>query len=171
MKKNLISVLILVLVLANLIVTAVLLITVLPQTKKANDLIDKVAEAIDLELTSGDVVSKANRVALENIQVVDVSEAMTITLKDSGDGVTHYAVLNVAISLDTSSEGYATYGATFSEKESLVKSTINAVVCNFTIDEMRTNPAEAQDEILLDLQDIFGSDLVVGVDFTGATYQ
>lgn len=171
MKKNLISVLILVLVLANLIVTAVLLITVLPQTKKANDLIDKVAEAIDLELTSGDIVSNANRVALENIEVVDISEAMTITLKDSGDGVTHYAVLNVAISLDTSSEGYATYGATFATKESLVKSAINAVVSGFTIDEMRTNAAEAQDQILLDLQDIFGSDLVVGVNFTGATYQ
>ena len=171
MKKNLISVLILVLVLANLIVTSVLLISVLPETKKANDLIDKVASAIDLELTSGDVVSEANRVSLENIEVVDIPDDLTITLKDNGDGSTHYMVLSAAVSLDTSSESYLTYGATFLDKVSLVKSTIINVVSGYTIDEMRSNPQEAMDDITLDLQDIFGSDLIVDVSFTEATFQ
>lgn len=42
MKKNLMSVLILALVVANLILTAILMISVVPQTKKANELINKV---------------------------------------------------------------------------------------------------------------------------------
>ena len=53
MKKNLISVLILTLVLANLVLTAILVFTVIPQTKKSNALIDEVCSAIDLELEGG----------------------------------------------------------------------------------------------------------------------
>ena len=53
MKKNLMSVLILALVVANLILTAILMISVVPQTKKANELVTKVCSAIDLELEGG----------------------------------------------------------------------------------------------------------------------
>ena len=42
MKKNLISVLILALVFANFVLTAILMFTVLPETQKANTLIEKV---------------------------------------------------------------------------------------------------------------------------------
>ena len=42
MKKNLISVLILALVFANFVLTAILMFSVLPETKKANTLIEKV---------------------------------------------------------------------------------------------------------------------------------
>ena len=42
MKKNLITVIILALVLANLILTAILVFTIIPQTKKSNQLIDQV---------------------------------------------------------------------------------------------------------------------------------
>ena len=49
MKKKLISVLILALVFANFVLTAILMFTVLPETQKANTLIEKVCSAIDLE--------------------------------------------------------------------------------------------------------------------------
>ena len=54
MKKNLITVIILALVLANLILTAILVFTIIPQTKKSNQLIDQVCSAINLELQSGE---------------------------------------------------------------------------------------------------------------------
>ena len=53
MKKNLISVVILALVFANFVLTALLMFSVLPETKKANTLIEKVCSAIDLDLNSG----------------------------------------------------------------------------------------------------------------------
>lgn len=43
MKKNLMSVLILALVLVNLILTGILTITILPQTKKSNELVNMYA--------------------------------------------------------------------------------------------------------------------------------
>ena len=54
MKKNLMSVIILALVLVNLVLTAILTFTIIPQTKKSNQLVDQVCSAIDLELESGD---------------------------------------------------------------------------------------------------------------------
>lgn len=50
MKKNLLTVIILALVLVNLILTAVLAFSVIPQTKKSNELIDQVCAAINIEL-------------------------------------------------------------------------------------------------------------------------
>ena len=47
MKKNLITVIILALVLANLILTAILVFTIIPQTKKSNQLIDQVCSAFN----------------------------------------------------------------------------------------------------------------------------
>ena len=48
MKKNLMTVIILALVLVNLVLTAILAFTIIPQTRKSNQLIDKIASAIDL---------------------------------------------------------------------------------------------------------------------------
>ena len=53
MKKNLLAVIILALVLVNLILTAVLVFSIIPQTKKSNELIDQVCAAINIELEGG----------------------------------------------------------------------------------------------------------------------
>ena len=60
MKKNLISVVILALVFANFVLTALLMFSVLPETKKANTLIEKVCPAIDLDLNSGAATGTSN---------------------------------------------------------------------------------------------------------------
>ena len=52
MKKNLMSVIILALVFANFVLTAILMFTVIPQTKKANNLIDQICESVSLYLNS-----------------------------------------------------------------------------------------------------------------------
>ena len=53
MKKSVISLLTLVLVLVNVVLTALLTFTILPQTKQANKLIEKVAGAIELDMSAG----------------------------------------------------------------------------------------------------------------------
>ena len=101
MKKNLITVVVLALVLVNLILTAILTITILPETKKANELITQVCSAIDLELKSGSVTSNITNVPLEKVATHDVAggESMTVNLKDSEDGKKHYAIIAVSISI------------------------------------------------------------------------
>ncbi len=67
MKKNLITVMVLALVLVNLVLTALLTITIVPQTKKANELITQVCSAINLELQSGSVTSDASAVPIDKL--------------------------------------------------------------------------------------------------------
>lgn len=171
MKKNLMSVVILALVLVNLILTAVLTITVLPETKKANELITQVCSAINLELESGSVKSDASSVPIDKLATYDISDSMTINLKDSGDGKEHYAVITVSLFMNKDSKGYKSFGESMEEKKNLVMSEITSVVSGFTYDEFKSDQQGVQDAIVADLQKLFDSDFIVSVGFPTVTCQ
>ncbi|MBC5713281.1 flagellar basal body-associated FliL family protein [Roseburia sp. BX1005] len=171
MKKNLMSVVILALVLVNLILTAILTITVLPETKKANELITQVCSAINLELESGSVTSDASSVPIDKLATYDISDSMTINLKDSGDGKEHYAVITVSLFMNKDSKGYKSFGESMEEKKNLVMSEITSVVSGFTYDEFKSDQQGVQDAIVADLQKLFDSDFIVSVGFPTVTCQ
>lgn len=171
MKKNLMSVVILALVLVNLILTAILTITVLPETKKANELITQVCSAINLELESGSVTSDASSVPIDKLATYDISDSMTINLKDSGDGKDHYAVITVSLFMNKDSKGYKSFGESMEEKKNLVMSEITSVVSGFTYDEFKSDQQGVQDAIVADLQKLFDSDFIVSVGFPTVTCQ
>ncbi len=171
MKKNLMTVVILALVLANLILTAILTITVLPETKKANELITQVCSAINLELESGSVTSDTSSVPIDKLATYDISDSMTINLKDSGDGKDHYAVITVSLFMNKDSKGYKSFGESMEEKKNLVMSEITSVVSGFTYDEFKSNQQGVQDAIVADLQKLFDSDFIVSVGFPTVTCQ
>lgn len=171
MKKNLMSVVILALVLVNLILTAILTITVLPETKKANALITQVCSAINLELESGSVTSDASSVPIDKLATYDISDSMTINLKDSGDGKDHYAVITVSLFMNKDSKGYKSFGESMEEKKNLVMSEITSVVSGFTYDEFKSDQQGVQDAIVADLQKLFDSDFIVSVGFPTVTCQ
>ncbi len=170
MKKNLMSVLILALLIVNLVLTSILTITILPQTKKSNELISQVCSAINLELQSGEVTD-ASTIPMDQIEVYNLTDSLTISLKDSKDGSEHYAVISASISMNKKSDDYDTYGKTISEKESLIANEINNIVSKYTIEEMKEDQQSVQNEILADLQKMFDSDFIVGVAFKNVTYQ
>jgi len=170
MKKNLMSVIILALVLANLVLTAILMITILPETKKANELITTVCQAIDLELKSGSINTTNVQVPIDKIATYD-TDSMTINLKKGEDGKDHYAVMVVSISMNTTNPDYETYGGTINDKASLIKSDITAVVSGFTIEEFNESQQAVQDAILKDLQNLYNSDFIISVGFPTLTLQ
>lgn len=168
MKKNLVSVVILALVLANLILTAILVFTIIPQTKKSNALIDQVCTAIDLELEGGQNKDLSS-IPIENIEVYNITDNFTVSLQDDENG-THYAVFSVGLSLNTKSDGYKTYKGSegLTEKETIIRSEINTIVNKYTLQEFNADGHQAvKDEILKKMQGMFGgSDFVVGVNFS-----
>lgn len=175
MKKNLITVIILALVVVNLVLTAVLTISIVPETKKANELITKVCSAIDLDLQAGDT---AGTLSINVSDMVDypVNEGanQTINLADNGDGNLHYAVLVVSLSLDSTNEDYPNMGdgaGNLSQHDSIICDTIKKVVSSHTIDDMRNNEDGVKEEILEELQTLFKSSFIVRVNFSSATYQ
>lgn len=173
MKKNLMSVLILALVLANLILTVILMISVVPQSKKANELITKVCNAIDLQLDSGKEDGSVNvpMDQLEEVKIAD-GETMTINLKKGEDGKDHWAVISFALAVDTKHKDYKKYGIeAITEKQGLIKDEMNKIVANHTMEELRDNAAGVQGEILKKLQKMFDSDYIVSVAFDTINYQ
>lgn len=174
MKKNLITVVILALVVVNLVLTAVLTITIIPETKKANELITKVCSAIDLDLVAGDT---AGSLSVDVANMVDYAVnsggTMTINLKDSGDGENHYAVLAVSLSMDNQNQDYIDKFATDSltPYDNIISDTVKSVVQNHTIDDMRNSEDAVKEEILEALQTLFKSSFIIRVNFSSATYQ
>ncbi len=171
MKKNLMSVLILALVVANLILTAILMISIVPQTKKANELINKVCSAIDLELEGGKENSSID-IPMENVETVAISsgESLTINLKSDGDKKS-YAVISVSLALDTKNKGYKKGSEAITKNEAIIKDEIIKIVSSHTIEDMRNKQGDVQNEILKRLRKLFDSDFIVSVAFPTYTYE
>lgn len=171
MKKNLMTVIILALVLVNLVLTAILAFTIIPQTRKSNQLIDKIASAIDLELEDGSSKDTA-AVPVEDIEVYDIEASFTVNLSPSGDGKDHVAVFSIGLSLNTKSDGYNSIGTEgLKAKETLIKNDINTIVSGYTMEQFREDEQSVKDAILEDLQEMFGSDFIVGVSFSSVNTQ
>lgn len=170
MKKNLLSVLVLALVLANLILTAILTFSVISEVKKTDALVGKIATAIDLEMREVNG-GEEEEVPIEKLAVYNIEESMTINLKPGEDEAEHYAKLSVSLSMNTENEDYEKYGETIAEKESLIKNEVNDVVSSYTIDEIKSNTQAVQDELLERVRKMYDSDFIVEVIFRDVVYQ
>ncbi len=172
MKKNLISVIILALVLANFVLTALLIFSVLPETNKANAMIEKVCSAIDLELNSGAGTGISN-VPIEQIESYPVNEgeALTINLAaGEGEKDPHYAQIAVSLSLNTKSDNYKKYPATdLAAKDDIICNDIIQIVGSYTLAQFNSNREDIQKEILDEMQGLFGGDYIVAVNFSEVT--
>jgi flagellar FliL protein len=170
MKKNLISVIILALTFANFVLTALLIFTVLPETKKANEMITAVCSAIDLELNSGAATGLSN-LPIEQITTYSVNggESITTNLK-SDDGKNHYVIVTVSLSLNNESDNFTKYSPdVLTEKDAIIQDDIIQIISGYTVDDFNGNVSDIKEQILADMQSMFGSDYVVGVNFSGLT--
>lgn len=174
MKKNLMSVLILALVIVDLVLTAIMMISIVPQTRKSNELIDKVCSAINLELQSGEVTDVAT-FPIEQRAVYNLENEFTINLKNSvdqsGKSSAHYAILDVSIYMDKENEDYAKYGKEdkISEYVKLIENEVITTVKEYTKEELTENTESVQKEITKRLQTLFDSEFIIGVGFSKLT--
>lgn len=168
MKKSLITIITLLLVLINLVLTALLTFTILPETKKANDLITKVAGAIDLDLTSGEATTANGSTGLADKEPYTITDSITVNLKNGSDGTAHYAVLSkITLTINKKSENYATYGGDkMKSYDGIITDTISKVVAKYSVDELQAKSQEAQDDVKDELAKSFGGDLVTAVGWT-----
>ncbi|MDD6481921.1 MAG: flagellar basal body-associated FliL family protein [Lachnospiraceae bacterium] len=171
MKKNLISVIILALVFANFVLTAILMFTVLPETKKANNLIEKVCSAVDLDLNSGAANGTTN-IPVDQQEIYKVSEGADITtnLAKGADNKAHYAVVSISLVLNTKSDNYEKYNQEFlKSQDDTIKDDIIKVIGSYSYDDFDTKKDEIRETILGDMQNLFGKDYVVGINFSKMT--
>ena len=103
---------------------------------------------------------------------MNAGEAMTVNLKPGEDGVEHYALVKVVLGINKTDEDYKKYGSSekLTEKEGMMQGRVFSVVSSHTVDEMRENKDEIQEEILKELRKMYDSNFIASVSFT-VTYQ
>ena len=72
MKKNLMTVLIMALVFVNVVLSAVIMITLVPAAKKTNELVATVCSAVELELKSGKTYN-VSTIPIEQTELVNLT--------------------------------------------------------------------------------------------------
>ena len=174
MKKNLMSVVILALVAVNLVLTGIIMFSTVSANRKTIALVDDIAAILNLELekpSAGEENAEEEMVAPENSEVYDIADAMTVALRDSGDGKDHYAICSVSFSLNTQNEDYKTYQPMLAAKESKIKSEIIEVVGSYTKEQAQADVHGIENAILAKVQAMFDSKFVYEAYFRDIKFQ
>lgn len=173
MKKNLISIIILALLIVNVVLTAIMMFSVVGTSRKTAALVDNISTALSLELEAngnGEDTSIPD-IPMSEIATYDISEKMTMPLKLDEDGETHFFIATITLSMNTKDKGYKKYGESLEERESLIKSEINDVYSQYTLEEARNNQDQIKEEILKRIQEMFDSEFIFNVAFSDIMYQ
>ncbi len=170
MKKNLIAVIILALLIVNIVLNAVLLFSVTSTNKVTADLVERIAGAMDMELSSANGTGFKAPVPIGNIASYDIADPMTVRFKQDEDGTEHYIMVAITLSMDNTHEDYATYGGSLADRESLIKSEVISVIGQYTMLEAQADEEGLKQAILERIQNMFGSDFIFKVDFRDVKY-
>ncbi len=165
MKRNLLSIIILALLIVNIVLSAIMMVSVSSASKKTAQLVADISTIIGLEIDGLPQSEVSATVSMADTAVYNISEELTIPLKNGEDGKSHFAVGNVSLSMNSTHEDYATYAETMVDREGLIKDVVFSVIGKYTMEEARENPEQIKSEILVKIQELFGSDFIFSVSF------
>ncbi|MBQ5932627.1 MAG: flagellar basal body-associated FliL family protein [Lachnospiraceae bacterium] len=167
MKKNMLTVLVLILCIVNLTLSAYIVFTVVPNAQRTDQLITKILQIIDLELESPNAEdTEEPSYNIENIEKYTIDESkLTTNLATGPDGKTHYAKIMASLTINNADEDYKTLNPKVETMESDIISIIKSNVSKYNNEEL-TSP-ETKDviknQILTEIQTLFNSKFIVGV--------
>lgn len=178
MKRNLLSVLILVLLIVNIAMSAVMMISVTSTNQKTAALMDSILSAMNLELNSPGSLSGVSLADTEtyNIGTMTVRLAPSEIVNEDGSTGTSdrqmYIVFDIALLLNKTHADYEQYGGEkMSQYDSMIKDAVEKVVNNYTEEECSADFSGAiRDEILAAIQDLFHSQVVYGITLNNVKY-
>lgn len=177
MKKNLLSVLILVLMLVNIAMSAVMMISVISTNSKTAALMDSIAMAMHLELTTPGATSEVplSETSSHILGTQTIPLAFSKVVGADGtvsmDNKQKYIMFDIALQMNTKHDDYATYGESIGNYDNDIKDVINQVVSQYTEEECRANFNDAiRDEILKAIQELFQSKFVFRISLSDIKY-
>lgn len=162
MKKNILTVIILALTLINAGLTAFLIFVIVPTSNKTNNLVNKVAQIIDLELEA----PKADEedISISDITTYDLTDKQTYNLKKS-DERNHYASMYVTLSINKKHKDTEKYQELLKENENIISEIIRTEFSKYTIDEVNENMKTIKENVKDDIRDHFNSEFIINVSF------
>lgn len=167
MKKNLLSVLVLVLVVVNIVISAIMMISIIGTNKKTAELITSVAMALYLELYNPGGTTEIDVPLVDTVshEMNDVMIQLRPETVVNADGTTSsakpvYIMFNLTLQMNSKHEDYATYGANITDRETVVLNEVERVISSYTKTECDNNFDEIKQEVLASIQHVFGSDFI-----------
>lgn len=130
MRKNILAIVILAATLVNVTLVAILLFTLNPYVKRANELITRVCEVIDLELESPSTGDK-DIVPVEDRDIYLIMEEDTISLATSEDGKNWIALVTATLTLNKKHEDYTKISALIESNIPNIKDIIQKEVSKY----------------------------------------
>jgi flagellar FliL protein len=169
MKKSMLNVITLALVLINLILTVLLTFSLVSTNNKTNNLISKVSQIIDLDVEGvTPSTSTSTGTSITDTTYIDVSsnDSTDITVSYTDSGKTHYVVLNVSLGLNTKARDYETKRTSIENNMRVIVSQINTEALKYSYNQVTTNKATIEENLLTYLQDLFETDMITSVTLT-----
>lgn len=171
MKKNLLSVLILVLLIVNIALTTVMMLSVTGTNKKTAELVTSIATVLNLELYTPGGEAEAD-VPLEDTEAYDMEEIMiplaASATTNPGGTITNSkpVYINFSLSLlqNTKNKDYKKLGGTenLDAKKSMILDVVTKVVGSHTLEECQSQEGleRIRTEILKEIKKLLGSDFI-----------
>lgn len=179
MKKNLLTIIILALQIVQVAMLGFILLSVMSTSSKTAAVVSDIASALELEQAGGTGGGSAPgaAVALADTEsyYINGDDKLMVQLMvnpATGDGKTHYAQVEVALSINKTHEDYAAYGApaqldAFKER---IKGAISGAIQNYTLEQVNDinlRNTEVKDAALQALHTLYeGSDFIYDLTFT-----
>ncbi len=180
MKKNLLSVLILALLIVNIVLTTIMMVSVTGTNAKTAELVTSIATVMNLELyepggTAASEVSLADTESYDMAELMIPLAASTVVNADGTTGTSakqSYIIFTLSLLQNTKHEDYKTLGGAenMATRDSLIKDVVNRVVGNHTLEECQTDFESIREEILKEIQQLFGSDFIYKIAISGVKY-
>lgn len=178
MKRNLISIIILVLLIVNTVLTAIMMFSVVSTNSKTAALVTDIASAISLDLNANKGNAQVN-VPIADVVPYTISDLQILLKKETPaegeegevDDKDHYAVLSVTLSMNSKHKDYKTYGEGMATREDLIRGQIIEVVQQYTLKEAQSHPEKIQSDILARVQQLFDSDFIFNVSLSNKLLQ
>lgn len=168
MRKNMLAVLILAISLANLVLSAIILMVVIPKMDATEAFLTKVASAIELEekqeeSTIGD---------MENYILTKSTESIMINLKNYESSKDSYVVIKgVALMLNTKNKDYSEIKKLLDKNNIKIQDIITSAYEKYTKEEAKDKKEQIKNEILEEISDMFDTRTIVDISFGSITYQ
>ena len=165
MKKNMLTIVAIALSLMNLILTAVIMLSVVSSAKATNALVSNIASIIDLELEND---TSKNKVSISDMDVVTFDKSLQI----------HYAVIDqISLYLIKTEDDYKTLSESMknADTKSGYESTIDEIVSNqfsqYTKEEVQNNREAIKAAVLKAIQEKFGTQTMAEIAFKNLRLQ
>ncbi|MCR5204792.1 MAG: flagellar basal body-associated FliL family protein [Lachnospiraceae bacterium] len=164
MKKNMLTILVIILCVVNLTLSAYIVFTVVPNAQRTDNLITRIMQIIDLELESPLPPNINNTYDIENIEKYEL-EDMTTNVAAGSDGKAHFAKITASLTINNADEDYAKLNPKVETMKSDITSIIKTNVSKYNNEQLGTPEVKkaVKEQIVTDIQTLFNSTFIVDV--------